>query len=136
MNRKSIYIIITTVSFCALYAVSKLWLHNLYLYEWMTHNWAVPLFIWVLVQILILMKRIIPAVLIAVGHIVGTVLGQWIGDELLKRNQALISPDMSSGQIHHLDTHYGFAIWVIILAAFLIAGIIAEAVHRKKARRA
>ena len=136
MKKRAAYLAITTAAFGLLFVVSSLWLRDLYLFGWMAHNWKVPLFLWIIVLSLILMKQIIPAVLITIGHIVGTVLGQWIGDELLERSQALITPDMTPGQIHHLDTHYGFAIWVIIFAAFLIAGIIAEAVHRKKAQKA
>lgn len=132
MNTRTVHLIISTIGFIIFYYISKVWLSNLYLFEWMADNWEIPLFIWIIVLILTLIKRTILAVSITIGHLIGIIVGQCLGDYLLKKSQALITPNMDFGQAHHLHNHKGFVIWLIILAASFIIGILTEVIYRKR----
>ena len=132
MHRKILCFIFTTAAIGILYIVSRIWLSKMYLFGWMGHNWIVPLAIWGAVVFLVAVGRAILAVSITVGHVVGTVAGQFLGDFFLRKSQALIVPNMDPDQIHQLHNHRGFEIWVILVGISIIAGIIAEIAQRKK----
>ena len=69
------------------------------------------------------------ALITAIGNWAGILIGQSLGDFIIKVNAARITPDMYVGKVWQLKTHYGVLIWLLV---FLLSFIIGMLVEKKK----
>ena len=72
------------------------------------------------------------ALITTVGNWAGILIGQVLGDFIIKINSTKITPDMYVGKVWQLKTHHGVLIW---LAVFLISFIIGIIVKKKNPDR-
>ena len=63
------------------------------------------------------------------GNWAGILIGQVLGDFIIKINATKITPDMYIGKVWQLKTHYGVLIWLLV---FLLSFIIGMLVEKKK----
>ena len=69
------------------------------------------------------------AFITTVGNGAGILLGQLLGDFIIKINAAKITPDLYIGKVWQLKTHYGVLIWLVV---FLLSILIGIRVEKKK----
>lgn len=133
-SEKLVHMAGATGAWAALSALCRIVLGEAYLFQWMVHNWRVPLALWLAALVLILAGRPIPAWALTAGHGAGLFLGQYLGDWLLARSTAQIAPDLEAGMQAQLMTHMGFPIWLVVLLAALIAGAAISRLRRGRGR--
>lgn len=66
------------------------------------------------------------ALITTVGNWAGILIGQGLGDFMIKVNAAKITPDMVIGKVWQLKTHYGVLIWLVIFLLSFMLGIRVE----------
>ena len=69
------------------------------------------------------------ALITTAGNWAGILIGQVLGDFIIKINATKITPDMYIGKVWQLKTHYGVLIWLLV---FLLSFIIGMLVEKKK----
>lgn len=113
---------ITASIFIGIYIISRLFLKELYWFNWTSHSKY--LYIWVVALILIHFEKYIISYSITFGNIGGIFLGQFVGDAIKAKNMLKIEPGMDVEQIYHLQHHPGFEIWACSILACLAIGTI------------
>ena len=133
-KRVSSLLEVTAIRFGMLLA-ARLWLSEIYLFGWMAMQWQASVLVWcVAAGLILLADRPLPALFLAVGHTAGAFAGQYLGDWLLARSTAQITPDLAPGMQAQLMTHMGFPIWLVVLLAALIAGAAISRLRRGRGR--
>ena len=66
------------------------------------------------------------ALITTAGNWAGILIGQVLGDFMIKINTARITPDMYIGKVWQLKTHYGVLIWLTVFLISFIVGIRSE----------
>ncbi|TCS90628.1 hypothetical protein EDD65_104171 [Keratinibaculum paraultunense] len=124
-----IFLILFLLPFIILYIISKLFLSNLYLFEWTARNFY--LYLWLIVIILTCYKKYYIAASLVIGNLIGVFIGQFLGDYLLYLNIQKITQDMSNEKVAMLHLHHGVTIWIITILICLIIGIIITKIDEK-----
>lgn len=60
------------------------------------------------------------------GNLAGVVIGQIAGDVIVKLNTAKITPATTPGEAEQLHSHPGFLIWLGMILAFYVVGVVIE----------
>ena len=122
-NNKTSYLI-SILAFGVIFSLSKLFLKDLYVFNWAANQKY--MYIWILVLLLIYHEKKLIAHFLVWGNVAGLLFGQIYGDILLTRSVAKIKPDMDSGTIYRLSCHQGAFIWAKVLIVSLVIGLLIE----------
>ena len=109
------------------YLLSQTVLHEIYLFEWTADHFY--LYLWVIPAAFCFLNKFWAAISTTIGNWVGILIGQVLGDLIIKINAAKITPDMYVGKAWQLRTHYGVLIWLAVFLLSLIVGIGSEKKH-------
>lgn len=60
------------------------------------------------------------------GNWTGILIGQVLGDFIIKINATKITPDMYIGKVWQLKAHYGVLIWLLVFLLSFIIGMLVE----------
>ena len=128
--KKILPYIIVAGSFLLTYLISRLFLSEVYLFEWSTRNsyW----YIWLVALLLVMFGQKIVAYAISLGNIVGLVAGHFLDEFIRPIRMAKITPDMSTEQIYILSNHKAAFYWIETVLIFMVIGIVITCVKRKK----
>lgn len=120
--KKGLTILGLMIPFISLFLISKLFLSDIYLFEWTARHHY--LFLWVAVILLVLIDRVHLATALTIGNVVGVLVGQFLGD--LIRNQSLsqITPEMSGEEVYRLSHHPGFEIWLATIGVCFLVVVV------------
>ncbi|MFR5704979.1 MAG: hypothetical protein ACLUEF_04345 [Faecalibacterium prausnitzii] len=66
------------------------------------------------------------ALITTAGNWTGILIGQVLGDFIIKINATKITPDMYIGKIWQLKAHYGVLIWLLVFLLSFIIGMLVE----------
>ena len=66
------------------------------------------------------------ALITTAGNWAGILIGQVLGDFIIKINATKITPDMYIGKVWQLKTHYGVLIWLLVFLLSFVIGMIVE----------
>lgn len=127
---KTFFIIITLLIYLSLYYVSIKYLSDLYWLEWTRRHRYV--WTWVFAIGFILGNRIFISFSITVGNLAGVIIGQHLGDRIQAYTISQIVPGMDAETVYHLHDHPGIEIWLCTLFFFVVIGVIAEKLWRRK----
>lgn len=130
MKRKVIDAVVQLAVFLVLYLVSMNVLNDVYLLEWTARNKY--LFIWVFVVIYIFANKRISAYALTIGNILGIIIGQLLGDYILRQNMGDMIPDIDPEIAYQLTTHYGAFIWMAVVFVFAILGPVIDMIQRRR----
>lgn len=119
IRRHNNYCLIATIAiFLILYLVSKIYLRNLYLFEWTQRHCYLG--IWIIAIGLILLNKTLISAFISVGNVVGIFLGQYMGDWIRKITMSQITAGMEPETVYQLQHHPGVEIWLLTIAFFCL----------------
>lgn len=125
---------VCAVVYIALHILSMTLLNSIYVFEWMSRNYYC--YTWVLALAMIVFNKTVLAYFVTFGNLIGTVVGQVLGDIIKKVKLNNITPDMTEFEISMIKwTHHGVFIWGIVLFASIALGIIAEIIIHNKKRK-
>ena len=113
------FLLIIFLAYVLCYLLSQTVLHEIYLFEWTASHYY--LYLWAAPITFCFLEMYKAALITTIGNWAGILIGQVLGDFIIKINAAKITPDMYVGKVWQLKTHYGVLIW---LAVFLISFII------------
>ena len=66
------------------------------------------------------------ALITTAGNWTGILIGQVLGDFIIKINATKITPDMYIGKVWQLKAHYGVLIWLLVFLLSFISGMLVE----------
>jgi hypothetical protein len=115
--------------FVALFVVTKLWLADVYLFEWAGRR--LFLCVWAVVALFALSGRKIASIILTVCSIAGLFLWQFVGDAMRNYNISTITADMDAGLQAELRSHKGAYYWMMTLVVAAVVGIAAEIIVAK-----
>jgi hypothetical protein len=115
--------------FVILYIVTRLWLSEVYLFEWAGRR--LFLFVWVLTAMLVLAGRKIASVILTASSIAGLFFWQFVGDAMRNYNISTITADMDAGLQAELRSHKGAYYWMMTLVAAVVIGVALEIIIAK-----
>ena len=87
---------------------------------------------WVFAIGFILGNRIFISFSITVGNLAGVIIGQYLGDRIRAYTISQIVPGMDAETVYRLHDHPGIEIWLCTLFFFVVIGVIAEKLWRRK----
>ena len=120
--------------YLVLMLISATLLNSVYIFEWMSRSSYC--YTWVLALAVIMFDKTVLAYFVTFGNLIGTVVGQVLGDIIREVKLSNITPDMTELEIDMIGwTHDGVTIWGIILFASIVFGIIAEIIIPNKKRK-
>ena len=94
---------------------------EIYLFKWTAdHSY---LYLWVVPAAFCFLKMVRAAFSTTIGNWAGILIGQVLGDFIIKINAAKITPDMYVGKVWQLKTHYGVLIWLLVFLLSVMIGI-------------
>lgn len=117
----------TSIIFVFLFVtwISKVWLKNIYIFEWVMHNKYLYI-CFALALILILFNKVYSAYGITFGSTIGLFIGQLLGDIILAINEKKLTLDAYANSSWSLTLHYGAFIWLCSILFFFIIGILLD----------
>jgi len=115
--------------FLLAFFVSLYLLPDWYVCKWTAKNFYC--FIWVIMIILCIRNKCDVGWFITISNVLGIVVGQVLGQEIKNLRIAKINEATSNERIYQLSKNYGVVIWLILI---IIAFIIGEIFHRKRAK--
>ena len=121
------FLLIVFSAYLLCYLLSQTVLHEIYLFEWTAAHYYLCL--WVASVTFCFLGLYKAALITTIGNWAGILIGQVLGDFIIKINAAKITPDMYVGKVWQLKTHYGVLIW---LAVFLVSFILGIMIEKKK----
>ncbi len=127
-KNKLIALAFAAVIYGGLQILSVTALKEVYVFEWLGHNFYG--YTWIAVLILIAFDQTTVACFMTFGNLIGAIIGQFLGDFIQGQRMSRITPDMSEEQRYLLSTHYGVFIWAFVLLGFAVLGIIFAVVPR------
>lgn len=99
------------------------WLRDVYPFDWSAFHHDLFLWLgWALAMLLVRSKRYTSAWSLPLGNFAGLFLGWRLGDYIVARNETAIPGP--GGNPHNF--HYGVLIWLIVVLAFFLAGLILD----------
>ena len=105
------------------YLASSTIFNKLYLFEWFSHNYTFYLVLCFISLVPIILNKNIVSLFLTSGLIVGTFIGQFLGDILLVLTTNKINSSTSVEQVQYLSSHRGFYIWIIVTIISFVMGI-------------
>lgn len=129
-KHKTYSLITTIVIFFALYFVSKIYLQDMYLFEWTQRHYYLGM--WIIAIGLILGNRILISFSISVGNFVGVLLGQYVGDWIKELTMSQIVSGMDPETVYQLQHHPGVEIWLLTIGIFFLIGAITTLIWKRK----
>ena len=119
-----LFIVFSAYVLC--YFLSQTVFHGIYLFEWTANHYYLCL--WAAPVTFCFLEKYKAALITAIGNWAGILIGQSLGDFIIKVNAARITPDMYVGKVWQLKTHYGVLIW---LADFLLSFIVGIRIEKR-----
>lgn len=127
-NIKSI--IIQLAAFAVLFAVSRLFLDDLYLFDWTARQYYC--YIWLIACLFSFFGKNTIGVSITTGAILGVPIAQPIGDYIRAVNMSKITEDTDPQLQYFLSNNPSCFIWPLIVLAAFIVGITITVLRNKK----
>lgn len=121
------FLLIVFSAYMLCYLLSQTVLCEIYLFKWTADHYYLCL--WVTSGTFCFLEMYKSAFITTVGNGAGILLGQLLGDFIIKINAAKITPDLYIGKVWQLKTHYGVLIWLVV---FLLSILIGIRVEKKK----
>lgn len=118
------FLLIVFFAYALCYFLSQTVLHEIYLFEWTASHYYLCL--WAASVTFCFLEMYKAALITTIGNWAGILIGQVLGDFIIKINAAKIKPDMYAGKVWQLRTHYGVLIWLAVFLVSFIIGIIVE----------
>ena len=118
------FLLIVFFAYVLCYLLSQTVLHEIYLFEWTASHYY--LYLWAAPITFCFLEMYKAALITTIGNWAGILIGQVLGDFIIKINVAKIKPDMYAGKVWQLRTHYGVLIWLAVFLVSFIIGIIVE----------
>lgn len=109
------------IDYVLCYFLSQTVFHGIYLFEWTANHYYLCL--WAAPVTFCFLEKYKAALITAIGNWAGILIGQSLGDFIIKVNAARITPDMYVGKVWQLKTHYGVLIWLAVFLLSFIVGI-------------
>ena len=106
------------------YLLSQTVFHEVYLFEWTAAHYYLCL--WVASVAFCFLEMYRAALITTAGNWTGILIGQVLGDFIIKINATKITPDMYIGKVWQLKAHYGVLIWLLVFLLSFIIGMIVE----------
>ena len=125
-KNKTFYRFLSIVSsaYVLCYFLSQTVFHEIYLFEWTAAHYYLCL--WTASVTFCFLEMYKAALITTAGNWAGILIGQVLGDFIIKTNATKITPDMYIGKVWQLKTHYGVLIWLAVFLISFIIGIIVE----------
>lgn len=118
------FLLIVFFEYVLCYLLSQTVLHEIYLFEWAANHYY--LYLWAASVTFCFLEMYKAALITTAGNWAGILIGQVLGDFIIKINAAKITPDMYIGKVWQLKTHYGVLIWLAVFLLTCIIGVIIE----------
>ena len=131
-SNKMPYLIIIAV-FLTEYLISDIFLRDVFLPRWTSHQKY--LYLWVICLLLIHFEKHIVSFALLIGNTLGLFIGQILGDYLRAQRMLQITEDMEPEQVYHLGHHSGVELWLLCILISLILGIIIHKIKKRKAEK-
>ena len=122
-------LIIQLVIFGITYSISFV-LRERYFFGWLIHNNFA--YIWVVMIILTMFDKYIYSYAIAIGNIIGILLGQVLGEYILKLSRAKIATETNVDKIRVLEnSYYHVFIWLSFIIIVIVLVFINKLISKK-----
>ena len=122
-------LIIQLVIFGITYSISFV-LRERYFFGWLIHNNFA--YIWVVMIILTMFGKYIYSYAIAIGNIVGILLGQILGEYILKLSRAKIATETNVDKMRVLEnSYYHVFIWLSFIIIVIVLVFINKLISKK-----
>ena len=110
-----------------IHLISTLYLEEVYIFGWTSRVFRQYFLVWIIPIIWVAFDKYALALTLAIGHLAGLFLGQYIGD-LQRANIRLQYTYEELINFHPglVNQHNGFIIWVFTLFGFTIIGILLQ----------
>jgi len=95
---------------------------SFYLFGWTADMWYA--FLWIPVLLLVIGGKLILARSLTIGNIIGIIVGQFLGDFIIRRNELRISEYTPVYEEWSLLGHRGIHIWLLTLFIFFLGGVV------------
>ena len=118
------FLLIVFSAYMLCYLLSQTVLHEIYLFQWTADHCY--LWLWAASVTFCFLEMYKAALITTIGNWAGILIGQVLGDFIIKINAAKITPDMYVGKVWQLKTHYGVLIWLAVFLVSFIIGIMIE----------
>jgi len=118
------FLLIVFFAYVLCYLLSQTVLHEIYLFEWTANHYYLCL--WAAPVTFCFLEMYKAALITTIGNWAGILIGQLLGDFILKINAAKITPGLYVGKVWQLKTHYGVLIWLIVFLLSFLVGILIE----------
>lgn len=122
--RKKDYLILT-ILYIVVFSMFYL-LKNHYFFGWLLHNKYIHIGLLIITLIMISIGAKKLAYSTFIGHLLGVVAGQFLGNLFQSKNMAKIEPGMSEQMRYQLSSGKHVFIWATILIVFIILGLIID----------
>ena len=119
VEQKRVACIFIIFAFLFVTWISKVWLENVYIFNWVMHNKYLYICS-ALALILILFNKVYSAYGITFGSTIGLFIGQLLGDIILAINEKKLALDAYANSFWSLTLHYGAFIWLCSILFFFI----------------
>lgn len=114
-------ILYQSIPFFILFIVTKLFMNDFYLFEYMARH--LYFYVWIIIFLLIYKNKFIIASSLNIGNILSLVIGQFLGDYIKHTNSQKITSTTLPELKYRLQLHHGVEIWLLGMVASLIVGI-------------
>lgn len=133
LKNKGITLAVGVVVYLGLQILSMTLLNSVYTFEWMGRN--LYCYTWVLALVLIVFDKTVMAYFVTFGTLIGTAVGEILGNYIRDWQMNHITPDMTEIDIMMIrSSHQGVFIWGIILLSSIAVGIIAEIIRGRRGK--
>ena len=129
VKNKIIPSLICIAPFAILFALTKLWFPDVYMFDWMLRRWYLCL--WAITAFVALFDAKWGYV-ISFSDIIAIIVGQVAGTIIRNNNISKVTPDMEAWQIARLHHHPGFEIWLVLFFALIIIYAVIRLIQKKK----
>jgi ABC-type antimicrobial peptide transport system permease subunit len=118
------FLLIVFLAYVVCYLLSQTVFHEVYLFEWTAAHYYLCL--WVASVTFCFLEMYRAALITTAGNWTGILIGQVLGDFIIKINATKITPDMYIGKVWQLKAHYGVLIWLLVFLLSFVIGMIVE----------
>ena len=118
------FLLIVFLAYVVCYLLSQTVFHAVYLFEWTAAHYYLCL--WVASVTFCFLEMYRAALITTAGNWTGILIGQVLGDFIIKINATKITPDMYIGKVWQLKAHYGVLIWLLVFLLSFIIGMLVE----------
>lgn len=118
------FLLVIFLAYGSCYLLSQTVFHEIYMFGWTADHYYLCL--WVIPAAFCFLEMFRAVISTTIGNWAGILIGQVLGDFIIKINAAKITPDMYVGKAWQLRTHYGVLIWLVVFLLSVIVGIRSE----------